>query len=55
MRDPHNLGVAARQGTLNDAFNGDVEVAHSPEEFAELDDCLSGVVALEGLLGSVLQ
>ena len=30
-------------------------ISHSPEEFAELDDCLSGVVALERLLGSVLQ
>lgn len=30
-------------------------ISHSPEEFAELDDCLAGVFALESLLKSVLK
>jgi N-carbamoyl-L-amino-acid hydrolase len=30
-------------------------ISHSPEEFAEFDDCLTGVFALEDLLRSVLE
>lgn len=52
----HDAGVLASRGVASGMLfvRNPSGISHSPEEFAELADCLAGVDALETLLQSVL-
>jgi N-carbamoyl-L-amino-acid hydrolase len=52
----HDAGVLAANGIPSAMIfvRNPTGISHSPEEFAEFDDCLAGVDALETLLRSVL-